>query len=157
MSRFLKLSTSRDALLLPGATFSVAFRSSAAPLSRGSMDANVRAKGFAGTPAGDVTGWRTWYSLREPDHMSAVVVSLPCPVIGVLGFPSSMPELDALVEPAKLAGCTGCDRSTCSLRVDCGARGSLGESSPSSVSGCGGINVVLSPMRTCFFVLCGGA
>jgi hypothetical protein len=52
-SRFLKLSTSRDALLLPGAALSAAVRSSTAPLSCGSIDASVLAKGFAGIPAGD--------------------------------------------------------------------------------------------------------
>jgi hypothetical protein len=53
-NKFLKLSTSSEALLLPRAGLSAAVRFSPASLSCGSMDANVRENGLAGTPAGDV-------------------------------------------------------------------------------------------------------
>jgi len=81
MSRFLKLSTSRDALLLPDAALSAAVRSSPLPLSCGSIDANVFEKGFAGIPPGEIADWGAWYALRESDHISAVFVSFPHPAV----------------------------------------------------------------------------
>jgi hypothetical protein len=60
ISKFLKLSTSMEALLLPGPTLSVPVRLSPLPLSCGSMDANVLEKGFAGIPLGDVAGRGAW-------------------------------------------------------------------------------------------------
>jgi hypothetical protein len=54
-NRFLKLSTSREALLVPGAAFSAGVRPSPLSLACGSIDASVLENGFAGTPAGDVT------------------------------------------------------------------------------------------------------
>lgn len=52
-SMFLKLSTSREALLFPGAAPSVDARSSPLLLCFGSIEANVFANGFAGTIDGD--------------------------------------------------------------------------------------------------------
>lgn len=52
-SRFLKLSTSSEALLLPRPGRSAAGRGSPVSLSCGSIVANVRENGLAGTPAGD--------------------------------------------------------------------------------------------------------
>lgn len=52
-SRFLKLSTSNAALVLPGVVLSAPVRSAALAVSCGSSEANVRAKGFGGTPLGD--------------------------------------------------------------------------------------------------------
>ena len=54
-SMFLKLSTSREALLLPGAAPSADARSSP-PALCGSIDASVFANGFAGTTEGDNAG-----------------------------------------------------------------------------------------------------
>lgn len=53
MSRFLKLSTSKDALLLPNIGLPVFVRSSSFSLSCGSSDASVLENGFAGTLLGD--------------------------------------------------------------------------------------------------------
>jgi hypothetical protein len=55
-SMFLKLSTSREALLLPGVAPSADARSSPLPLRRGSIEASVLEKGFAGTTDGDRAG-----------------------------------------------------------------------------------------------------
>lgn len=55
-SMFLKLSTSREALLLPGVAPSAGARSSPLPLRCGSIDASVLANGFAGTTEGDRAG-----------------------------------------------------------------------------------------------------
>jgi hypothetical protein len=53
MSRFLKLSTSRDALLLPNIGLPVFVRSSSLSRSCGSSEASVLENGFAGTLLGD--------------------------------------------------------------------------------------------------------
>lgn len=57
---FLKLSTSNEALLLPSAGRSAGVRSSPDSFCCGSIDANVRENGFAGTPLGDMYDCGAW-------------------------------------------------------------------------------------------------
>lgn len=106
MSRFLKLSTSNDALLLPDAARSANVRSSPLPICCGSIDANVLENGFAGMPAGETTDCGACFPLRVPDHVSAVGVSFLHPVVCGLGFPEKVSGSVALAECASGEGST---------------------------------------------------
>jgi hypothetical protein len=105
-NRFLKLSTSREALLVPRAAFSAGVRPSPLSFSCGSIDASVLEKGFAGTPAGDVADCGGWYPPFAPAQTSDVVISCPHPVVGAFVVPAYMPAFDALGECAACEGFT---------------------------------------------------
>jgi len=74
MSRFLKLSTSNEALL-PRAALSAGVRSSPASLSCSSIDASVLENGLTGTPLGDVADCGAWYPLLGLAHVSGAAIS----------------------------------------------------------------------------------
>lgn len=73
-SMFLKLSTSSEALLLPGVAPSAAARSSP-PALCGSIDASVFANGFAGTTEGDNAGKELPDAVLELPMPSAAAMS----------------------------------------------------------------------------------
>lgn len=73
-SMFLKLSTSREALLLPWAAPSAGARSSP-PALCGSIDASVFANGFAGTADGDSAGKLVPNAVLELAMLSAAAMS----------------------------------------------------------------------------------
>jgi hypothetical protein len=97
MSRFLKLSTSSDARLAPGAGLCVAVRSSATVPSCGSSEASVLANGFAGMPPGDKVDCGCWYPVLEPAHASVVAMSLPCAALRAFDCPANKSALGKLV------------------------------------------------------------
>lgn len=150
-SRFLKLSTSNEALLGLKAAFSAGVRPSALSLSCGSIVANVLENGLAGTPPGDTADCGGWYPPLAPAQLSDVVLSSPHPVVGVFVCPAYMSVC------AKLAECAAREGFTCSPWSSRCTGGERGESSASPLSGCGGMKVVFDSMRTCFFVLGSGA
>jgi hypothetical protein len=148
----LKLSTSSEALLLPGAALSALVRSSSMPLSCGSIDASVLAKGFAGTPLGNVAELGAWYALLNPGGDCVVAIPYTGQFSCVLEAPTTV-SLSGRLEG--IAGGSELAYSLCSGRR---MREPGGASSTSSGSGCGlGIYVLLDCMRTCFFVRGGGA
>lgn len=87
---FLKLSTSSEALLLPSGGLSTGFRSSPDSLCCGSIDANVREKGFAGTPLGDMYDCGAWNPRVEPAMVSAAAIASPRPSVSVSGCPADV-------------------------------------------------------------------
>jgi hypothetical protein len=101
----LKLSTSSEALLLPRDGLSAAVRFSPVSLSCGSIDANVRENGLAGTPLGDVAECGAWYPLVEPVHTSAVAISVPRTGVSVSCCPAN-----TLVEDRSAEGTKGAER-----------------------------------------------
>jgi hypothetical protein len=151
MSRFLKLSTSSDALLAPRAGLCEAPRSSTTAASCGSSEASVLANGFAGMLPVDKDDCGAWYPILEPDHASVEAMSLPCPALCAYNCPAGKSALGML---------TGgrVDRESISYPSSFSrwGRGEDGKSYAWSVSGCG-MKVVFDSMRTCFFVLGGGA
>jgi hypothetical protein len=151
MSRFLKLSTSKEARLLPGSACPVAVRSSPLPLSCGSIDANVLENGFAGILLGEIADCGAWYSLLEPVIMSGAAISISCRV----SCACAMSIHTSLL--GRLADGIGAREATCSVWLGRWTRAECSASSTLSVSGCGGMKVVSDPMRTCFFVFDGGA
>lgn len=80
MSRFLKLSTSKDALLLPGGALSVVVRSSPLPLPDNSSEANVLENGLAGAVLGErtVCGFSE-YDLELGSNTSGAAMSFLTP------------------------------------------------------------------------------
>jgi hypothetical protein len=151
MSRFLKLSTSKEARLLPGSACPVAVRSSPLVLSCGSMDANVLENGFAGIPLGDIAECGARYSLPELVIMSDVAISISCGVSCACIMPTHTSLLGRLTDDI------GAREATYSVWLGRWTRAECSASSTSSVSGCGGMKVVSDSMRTCFFVFGGGA
>lgn len=76
--RFLKLSTSREALLLPRVVFSALVRSSPLSPPCGSNDASVLEKGFAGTLPGDGVAWGlSGYGVEPGSISGAAMTSFP--------------------------------------------------------------------------------
>jgi hypothetical protein len=147
-SRFLKLSTSKEALLVPRAGLPAGVRPSPLSFSCGSIDANVLENGLAGTPPGDVADCSGWYPPLVPAQPSDVVMSSPHPAVGVFVFPGYISVW------GRSTGCAEREAFTWSLWSSRWTGGERGESSASS--GCGGMKVVFDSMRTCFFVF-GGA
>ena len=149
-SRFLKLSTSKDALLLPGGDLCALVRSSVPPsLSCDSNDASVFANGFGGTLLGDRAAWGLSYNDLELGNMSAVArASFPT----TCAF-ASPAVIELLAKPAGVAGGGGLASGPW---VDRLAMSSFSVTSWSPKSGCGGMVVVGDTMRTDFFVFCGG-
>jgi hypothetical protein len=77
-SRFLKLSTSREALLLPRVGLSGLVRSSPLLASCGSSDASVLENGFAGALPGDRAAWGlSAYELELGSMSGAAITSFP--------------------------------------------------------------------------------
>jgi hypothetical protein len=91
MSRFLKLSTSSDALFAPRAGLCEAPRSSTTAPSCGSSEASVLANGF-----GDRDGCSAWYPVLGPDHASVDAMSLPCPALCACDCPTDKSALGTL-------------------------------------------------------------
>jgi hypothetical protein len=89
MSRFLKLSTSNEALLLPRVALSAAVRSSPASFSCGSLDANVLENGLGGMRLGDMADCGAWYPLLELAHTSGVAIFRPPLVVCALDCPAN--------------------------------------------------------------------
>lgn len=87
-SIFLKLSTSKDALLLPNPGLSAGVRSSLGSFCCGSIDANVRENGFAGTPLGDMYDCGAWYPRVEPAMVSGAAIASPRPSVSVFDWPA---------------------------------------------------------------------
>jgi hypothetical protein len=98
MSRFLKLSTSNDTLLLPRAGLSAAVRSAALSLSCGSIEASVLANGFAGMLSGIREDCGAWYFDFEPVHTSVVAIAFPCPALWAFDCPTNISVLGKLAE-----------------------------------------------------------
>jgi hypothetical protein len=88
MSRFLKLSTSSDALLAPRAGLCTAPRSSTTAPSCGSSEASVFANGFAGMLLGEKEDCDAWFPVLEPGHASVDAMSLPCPALCACDCPA---------------------------------------------------------------------
>jgi hypothetical protein len=105
-NKFLKLSTSREALLVPRAAFSAGVRPSPLSFSCGSIDASVLENGFAGTPAGDAADCGGWYPPFAPAQISDVVISFPHPAVGAFVVPAYMSAFGALAECAAREGFT---------------------------------------------------
>jgi hypothetical protein len=99
-NRFLKLSTSNEALLVPRAAFSAGVRPSLPSFPCDSIDASVLENGLTGTPAGDVADGGGWYPPFAPAQMSDVVISFPHPVVGACVFPAYIAAWDASAECA---------------------------------------------------------
>lgn len=153
MSRFLKLSTSSEALLLPGVGL-CAFVRSSVPLSpcRGSNDASVFENGFTGALPG----------IGAPcDPLKYVLVLGNAPAVTRASFPitcalASPAVIEWLVKPAGFTGGGGlagrppwlARRAMSSLSVTLLSSSKLGG---------GGMVVVGETMRTDFFVFVGAA
>ena len=150
-SRFLKLSTSRDALLFAGEGLCVLVRSLATPsVSCDSSDASVFANGFGGTLSGDGAAWGPPYSndLELGSVLDIAMASLPT----TCAF-ASRAVIELLAKPAGVTGGGGLERGAW---VDRLAMSSFSVTSSSPKSGCGGMVVVGEAMRTDFFVFGGG-
>jgi hypothetical protein len=90
MSRFLKPSTSSDALFLPRAALSVGVRSSPLPLPGDSMEASVLEKGFAGAVLGDSAVVYVYVSSALPELPSVYCAGISRPLPASLVYrPSS--------------------------------------------------------------------
>lgn len=144
-SRFLKLSTSKEALLLPSIGLPVFVRSSSLSLSWGSNEASVLENGFAGTLPGDCIA---------SDSPKVDLGFGDASAIAMASFPTTW----ALASPAvtelltKPAGVTGGGGLAGRPWLDRRAMSSFKVASESSKMG-GGIVVVGERMRTDFLVL----